>query len=350
MALATEPGLAAKLADYLGSRFGDPVDVVDLVRIWGGASRETYRFKAVPRAGQGAPRPLILRLDPAASLIDTDRRSEFEALRAFRGSGVPVPEVLWLEPDEGVLGGPFMVMAEITGGEAAGPRLMEPPYAAHREAIGQQKWTILGRIAAADPAALGLTSVLQPVLPEQCWRRELDHWEALLEADALEPQPVQRAAIRWMRRNPPPPAQRISVVHGDYRTGNLLVSPQGELLGVLDWEMVHLGDPLEDLAWSFNRVWCFTRDERRGGLLHREDAIALWERASGLKADPAALRWWELLNCLKGQAIWLSAARNFQEGANGGAMMAFAAWMCCNSQDRATLELLGRLETSGARA
>lgn len=89
--------------------------------------------------------------------------------------------------------------------------------------------------------------------------------------------------------------------------------------------MVHLGDPLEDLARSLNRVWCFQRDERRGGLLPREQAIARWEATSGLKADAQALHWWEVLNCLKGQAIWLSAAREFQSGRVCDSMMALAA-------------------------
>jgi aminoglycoside phosphotransferase (APT) family kinase protein len=154
---------------------------------------------------------------------------------------------------------------------------------------------------------------------------------------------VTRAAIRWLLANPPPPAQRISVVHADYRTGNFLVDEQGTIRGILDWELAHLGDPLEDLAWGINRVWCWNRDERAGGLLPKQDAIRIWEAASGLRADPTVLRWWELFSCVKGQAIWLSAAREYHDGTNHDSILALAAWMQCNSQDRATLELLGHL-------
>ena len=109
-----------------------------------------------------------------------------------------------------------------------------------------------------------------------------DHWLRDLDDDELEPQPITRAAIRWLRANPPPPAQRISVVHADYRTGNFLVDERGTIRGILDWELAHLGDPLEDLAWGINRVWCWNRDERAGGLLpkrRRDPHLGGGERA-----------------------------------------------------------------------
>jgi aminoglycoside phosphotransferase (APT) family kinase protein len=121
------------------------------------------------------------------------------------------------------------------------------------------------------------------------------------------------------------------------------VSPDGTIRAILDWEMVHLGDPLEDLAWSLNRSWSFGDRGYAGGLVPRAEAIAAWERASGLVADPRALHWWELLACVKGQAIWLSAARTFESGGQRDLMLAFAAWLLMNSQDRAILELMGHL-------
>jgi aminoglycoside phosphotransferase (APT) family kinase protein len=133
-------------------------------------------------------------------------------------------------------------------------------------------------------------------------------------------------------------------VHGDYRTGNLLFDPAGGVIGVLDWEMVHIGDPLEDLAWGLNRVWRFQNDDRAGGLVPMGDAIRLWEHASGARADRQALRWWEMFSCVKGQAIWVSAAKAFASGGNRDLIMPIAAWMQANSQDRAALELMGHLQ------
>jgi aminoglycoside phosphotransferase (APT) family kinase protein len=209
--------------------------------------------------------------------------------------------------------------------------------------VATRKWTILGEIARADPAALGLTEVMEAPALDACWRRELDHWEAALDKDQAEPLPIVRAAIRWLRANPPAPAQKLSVVHGDYRTGNFLFDETGEIHGVLDWEMSHLGDPLEDLGWSLQPVWTFGRAGQAGGLCDPSLAIAAWERASGLKADPAALHWWILFNCVKGQGIWVGSAAAFNRGGNKAPIMIYPAWWLINAQDRAMLQVMGRL-------
>jgi aminoglycoside phosphotransferase (APT) family kinase protein len=321
------------------------VRVEALERIFGGASRETYRFVLRHRDGGGAvERRLILRRDPPGSLIETERAVEFGAYRAFHGSAVPVPEPLWLEEDTRWLDHPFFVMEELSGLESSPQVLMEPPYTAHAEKLAQQKWSILGEISRADPGPLGLEDVMEPVAPDACWRRELDYWEGRIDADEMCPQPVIRAAIRWLRRNPPPPAQKLSVVHADYRTGNFLVDSDGNIRGILDWEMAHLGDPLEDLAWGINPVWRWAKDERAGGLAPREEAIRIWERSSGLRAESRALRWWEVFSSVKGQAIWISGAREFTAGKNQDLILAFAGWLMGNSQDRAALYDMGKLE------
>ena len=132
-------------------------------------------------------------------------------------------------------------------------------------------------------------------------------------------------------------------MHGDYRTGNFLYDKEGNVRGILDWEMAHLGDPLEDLAWSLNRVWCWGRDSRVGGLTTKEHAIRIWEEASGLRADPEALRWWELFSSVKGQAIWISSGREYQSGKNQDPVLALSGWWLSNAQDRAALETMGKL-------
>jgi aminoglycoside phosphotransferase (APT) family kinase protein len=338
--------LTARLETYLRRRLpsADRLAVSGLARISGGASRETFRFVLdVSTDGRAERRRLILRRDPSGSLIDTDRRIEFAALGAFHGGAVPVPAPLWLEEATEPLGHPFFIMAEIEGGEANPLRLMAPPYLALHAQMAAQKWRILGEIARTDPVACGLAAAFAPIDPNPVWQTELDRWVKVLDEDEIEPQPIQRAAIRWLRRHPPPSPRRLSVVHGDYRTGNLLIGPAGDVLGVLDWEMVHLGDPLEDLAWGINRVWCFLKDERVGGLVTRAEAIRIWEAASGLTAEPAALHWWELFSCVKGQAIWVSAAQAFESGRNRDLIMPIAAWMQANTQDRAALELMGHL-------
>ena len=338
--------LAQRLAVYIAGRMPEAEDVrvSGLDRIHGGASRETSRFVLHWSEG-GAPRQrgLILRRDPPGSLIDTDRRIEFAAYRAFHGTAVPVPEPLWLEEDAAPLDYPFFIMEELSGFEASPQALFAPPYDGHLDRLAERKWTLLGEIAKADPKAIGLTDTLPAVAPADAWRRELDYWESEIDRAEREPQPIMRAVIRWMRANPPPPPDRIHMVHGDYRTGNFLYDAEGAIHGILDWEMGHLGDPLEDLAWGINPVWNWGQGvERVGGLASRADAIAWWERASGLRADPDALHWWELFSCVKGQGIWLSGATEYSHGDNQDPILGMSSWMMGNSQDRAALYLLGR--------
>ena len=341
-----EAELTTRLAGYIAGQMPQARDVAitDVARITGGASRQTYRFTLSWTEADGVARRrgLILRRDPADSLIDTERRVEFEAYRAFHGTGVPVPEMLWLEEGGEALGSPFFVAEEIAGFQAGPGVLWSAPYLETHAILGARKWEILGQIARADPAERGLTAVLPSVKADDCWRRELDHWEEVLDADESEPLPIIRAAIRHLRAAPPPPPQKVGVVHGDYRTGNFLYDDQGGVHGILDWEMCHLGDPLEDLGWSFNPVWYFGRG-MPGGLLPRETAIAVWEQASGLQADPEALKWWELFACVKGQAIWVSSARAWLDGANRDPILVYPAWALINAQDRAALHVMGRL-------
>ena len=337
--------LEARIADYIATKMPEASDIaVDrLARISGGASRETYRFSLSWREhGAAKSRALILRRDPPASLIDTERRIEFEAYRAFYRSAVPVPEMLWLEESSAPLDYPFFIAAEIEGFQAAPALLWTEPYVPSHEKLAERKWTILGEIAKADPVALGLTTVMPEVAPDACWSRELGYWEQVLDEDQTEPLPIIRAAIRWLRANPPPPPKSIAVVHGDYRTGNFLFDTAGEIHGVLDWEMAHLGDPLEDLGWSLNPVWSFGRN-LAGGLVSNALAVSVWERSSGLKADPGALHWWTLFNCVKGQAIWVSSAKAWIDGGNREPIMVYPPWALQNAQDRAALKVMGRL-------
>jgi len=337
--------LASRLEKYLVKKLDAPsLHVSDLARIPGGASRETYRFRARYNAGAGkgeVERALILRRDPPASLIETDRTTEFRAYQAFHRLGLPVPEPISLELSGDVLDRPFFIMEEITGCEVASI-LVPDPYGKHREKIGKQFWTVLGEIAKADIHVIGLADFEGARDPKEAWRHEVARWEKVIDEDEREPQPIARAAIRWLKRNPPPQAQKITVVHGDYRTGNFLFNSAGDIRAILDWEMAHLGDPLEDLGWALDPLWAHGDPTHPAGLLARADAIRTWEAASGLKADPKALAWWETFASLKGLAIWISAACEYAEGRNTDPVNAFSGWYCLAFHNKVLAERLSQ--------
>jgi aminoglycoside phosphotransferase (APT) family kinase protein len=208
----------------------------------------------------------------------------------------------------------------------AGSIMSPDPFGPHRETVGRQFFTVMGQIAAADPRDVGLSDLEGESDIHDVAMHEVARWEKVVDEDEREPQPIVRAAIRWLKRNPPPPAQKISVVHGDYRTGNFLYDDKGTIRAILDWEMAHLGDPLEDLGWAIDPLWSGGNTEMPGGMLPRAEALRLWEKTSGLKADPKALFWWEIFASLKGAAIWVSAACEYAEGRNTDPINAFSGW------------------------
>jgi aminoglycoside phosphotransferase (APT) family kinase protein len=331
--------ISQRLQRYLAAKLGArDLEVTGLARIPGGASRETYRFRA--RYG-GRDRGLILRRDPPASLIETERSTEFRAYQAFHALGLPVPEPIALELENTALDRPFFIMEEIENC-TVGSILAPDPYGTHRDAVGEQFFSNLGRIAKADPGQLGLGDFDGARAAADCWSHELTRWEAVIDEDELEPQPIARAAIRHLKRNPPPAARKISVVHGDYRTGNFLVDGAGHIRAILDWEMAHLGDPLEDLGWALDPLWSHGDPSRPAGTMPRERALAIWEQASGMTVDRAALAWWEIFASLKGLAIWISAAREYAEGRNTDPVNAFSGWYCLAFHNHVLAERLSR--------
>jgi aminoglycoside phosphotransferase (APT) family kinase protein len=331
--------LAERLESYLTRHFGAPTAIEGLSRIPGGASRETYRFDAIVG---GEVRPLILRRDPTGSLIDTDRSLEYLAFQSFHGRA-PVPEPIVLDTEGAELERPFFIMTRVDGGAAASPFTVQP-YHEHAQAIGEAFFAALGAIAATDPAGLPLATATQAPAPGDCWRVALDHWAKVIDADEQHPQPIVRAAIRRLRRDPPPPATAVRVVHGDYRTGNFLHDGQGTILAILDWEMVHLGDPLEDLAWAIDPLWGHYDESRVAGMIPRAEALAIWSQASGLPIDPEALAWWELFSAVKGQAIWTSAGREYRQGGFKDPILAISGWYTARRHDQILADKLMRLE------
>ena len=176
--------------------------------------------------------------------------------------------------------------------------------------IGRQFWTILGRLAAIDHKSVGLESLRNGTLASGFWAIELDRWEGILDDGEAVMEPCLRGALRWLRRNPPPEPAKPAIVHGDYRSGNFLFTPDGQISAILDWEMCHVGDPLEDVSWAIDPFWPITRH------LPLEDGLAQWEAASGLSVDRDALSWWQLFSAVKASVIWTTAASSYASGKN----------------------------------
>ncbi|MEL7039951.1 MAG: phosphotransferase family protein [Pseudomonadota bacterium] len=324
-----EAELAERFAAYAEARLAGArnTQVTEILRIHGGASRQTYSIDLAYEDATGPKtKGLILRRDPPDSLIDTERRVEFAAIQSAYGKhDLPVPEALFLETSSEPLGAPFFVMGRIEGGTPLNPfqiDAVEP----HRSAIGAQFFRHLGAIAALPLQGSALENEIDAPRVDTAWRRELDYWANEIRSNARHPQPVAEAAIRHLERHAPPPAQRLSIVHGDYRTGNFLHDGAGTMTAILDWEMAHIGDPYEDLAWATDLLWCGNDLERAAGFLPWPEAIEIWQAASGCTFDPAAFEWWSLFAHVKALGIWVTSEEAFAQGENDDPILAWSGW------------------------
>ncbi len=289
--------VAAGLAGAAGRHFGKPATIESLARESGGASRQTWTFDAMV---DGERHTLVLRRDPPTigqaggkpdrPATGLDRATEFRVLAAAFKAGVRAPEVLFeLSPQDGL--GEGFVMRRIGGTAIARKLLRDPPYAAARTLIARQLGEILARIHAVDLVDL----------PPLAHREAADHIAGMRRAlDALsQPQPVFELALSWLDRRRPPPIARPLLVHGDYRTGNYLADESG-VTAILDWEGAHLGDPIEDLGWLCVKSWRFGAvDKPAGGFGSREELWQAYERAGGVKVDPARAHWWEVFGTVR---------------------------------------------------
>jgi aminoglycoside phosphotransferase (APT) family kinase protein len=311
-----------RIAAYLAHRMPRATDIVvnDLARIHGGSSQETFRFRACWREnGSTHEQWLVLRREPPAGLVVAARDLEYRVYTALAKSGIPIPKAYFLELESRWLDRPFFIM-ENCPGTAASVVAAANPYGEHSAAIGAQFWRHLGALTTVDHIGVGLQDLRGGRDKGACWGRELDHWEAILDAGEQVIDPAARGAIRWLRRNPPPAPEKLAVVHGDYRTGNFLFTPDGQISAILDWEMCHIGDPLEDIAWALNEYWPMSR------YFPLEEGLDLWEQASGLKIDRAALEWWRLFTPVKASGIWTTAMASFRSGTSKEMILAMSGW------------------------
>ena len=154
----------------------------------------------------------------------------------------------------------------------------------------------------------------------------MDKWVTVIKEDSISIEPILEAGIRKLYKKPPNEPSKRSLVHGDYRNGNFLFN-ENKITGILDWEMAHIGDPLEDLGWALSPIWSWQDPSKPAYLIDRQASLSAWEGSSGLTIDKNDLKWWELFACVKGMAIWISAGNEFKTGKNVDPINLFSPWI-----------------------
>ncbi len=283
---------------------GGPLLTVE--RLSGGASQELWSLDVGDAA---APRGYVLRRSPGGG---PERASacglatEAAVITAAGAAGVPVAAVAHvLTPEDGL--GPGFI-AERVGGEALGRRVVrDAMFADVRPRLAAECGAILARIHATPLETL-------PPLERRTPVQAIAGLRALL-ASTGQARPVAELALRWLDDHAPASAA-LTLAHGDFRTGNFLLEPMG-VRAVLDWEGVHLGDPMSDLGWLCAPAWRFgVRALPVGGFGTRGDLFAGYERESGRRANPEAVRFWEVFAMLRWSLICVGFGAEFTSGAD----------------------------------
>lgn len=315
------------LRAYLVSQIPGARDlaVSNIARIPGGASRETWSFDVRwVEDGHPVERSYIARRDPPASLLDSNNDLEFELYTALAQTDIPAPRVHWIDREGAAVERPFYVMERLAGATDARTLASSPEYADIRGEIARQKASILARIHTLDIASVPSLDV--PSAGEPPALHEIARWERTMRADMLEPQPVLELAFNWLKRHMPPPPSRLALVHGDYRTGNFLYDRE-RITGILDWEMAHAGDPVEDIGWVVMKSWRWAGDDRVGGLCEREDFIRMYEEAGGVHVEPATLKFWEVFSNVKFAIIFITGTKAIVGGKTPDLLLAVTGFI-----------------------
>ncbi|HUR76385.1 MAG TPA: phosphotransferase family protein [Acidimicrobiales bacterium] len=291
----------------------------------GGASRETWSFAADGRA-------LILRRDPpgAGSQFGGALEREAALLRAAASTGVPVPDVIAHGDGTDGIGAPYIVMNHVEGETIARRILREDAYAGAREIMARQCGEILAAVHRIPVDAA-------PGLPEGDALEKYAGVYAMFD----QPHPTFDLAIKWLRERRPD-STRQTVVHGDFRNGNLIIGAEG-VRAVLDWELTHVGDPIEDLGWLCANAWRFGGELPVGGFGTYDDLIAGYEAASGETVDRDALNWWEAVANLTWGVMCMMQAHTHRSGAVRSVELAAIGRRVCETE----WDLLGNFDAAG---
>ncbi len=312
-----------RLSAFLQKRLVGEFTVSDVRPLAGGSSKEQFAFRLQCRNEQGAARDetLVLRMRPAESIVETHPLREFQAMKAA-AAVMPVPAVHWCDPDGAELGQPALIASFAEGitrppsegvytpRQGFGPRyraLLAPQFIRYFAELAKFDWRGC-EISAFDPPKEGSN---EGVIKEINW------WERVWEEDSVEPNPLMTLAARWLRENAPP-IDHVSFVHRDFRGGNFLFLPDtGRITAILDWELVHLGDRHEDIAFLFSPLFS-EKDENgvelMGGFYPRAIFIREYERLSGLPVDPAKLAYYDVFSCWRGAMNALATAPRIMMG------------------------------------
>jgi aminoglycoside phosphotransferase (APT) family kinase protein len=306
---------------YLRVKMPEAQDLklTDFTQVTGGWSHHIYVFDASwNENGRDTTRGMCLRKDPGAGLLRelSSLKQQYRVLQALEATILPTPRIYWYEEDPKLLGGPFLIMEKIEG-EVPNPwsRVGKEAYAeaARRGKLPRSFVETLAALHNLDWRAAKLEFMGVPDQGNDFALREIAKWESLVEQSQHKPEPVLTELLMWLKSNAPP-VQRLALVHGAYRTGNLIIRDDA-IAAVVDWELQVIGDPMYDVAYVLSDL------NREGSpllscLVERDFFLDYYQRLTGLTVDLKVCRYYEILYMMRSAAFWISASSLFAEGKN----------------------------------
>jgi aminoglycoside phosphotransferase (APT) family kinase protein len=313
-------------------------EIFGLRRSGTGSSRENWPFDAAWSAdGVRTTHQPLMRRDPPVSVVDTARSTEFGLLRSLADTAIPAPLVHWLDDEGEHLFRPTMIVSRYEGSAHRAVLRDSDPMRLGRDrqlALAQDLCDLIGDVHGLDIDAIGLRGIFEAPIPTPA-EHELTRWEGELDKDELEPHPALRLAAGWLRDHLPPAPARTVLVHGDYRPANVLIE-DGRVAVLLDWELAHLGDPLDDLGWYTAPL--YAREHFVPGSWEPADFVRRYTARTGTPVDPAGLHFWQVMSTFRLAIMALTGIRAFV--VNGADRSAATA-------DRVIKQVLDGLLTDG---
>jgi aminoglycoside phosphotransferase (APT) family kinase protein len=278
-----------RMTAYLAARL--PHDggilVTKVHKLLGGLSKETFIIDAEV---DGVPMPMVMRRDIALSSVAGSVMDEVPVLRALHGHGLAVPELLLAEPDRGIFGEAFSITRKAPG-VAASSNLQGLTMRGDQQNAARALAGFLGSLHRVDAGALGLQKPFfdSGLSMADCVLREIEFYETAWFNRSHRPSPTMSAAFAWLRANIPPSSGPARIIHGDAGLHNMMLN-DGKISVMLDWELAHMGDPVEDLAYC--RTWV---DQA----LPWEEFLEIYYGHGGLTYRPEHQRFFTVLSNLR---------------------------------------------------
>lgn len=317
------PDVAERLRRLLDAE-GEHGKVRNVRRMGGGASKEQFLFDLLREDGNAET--LVLRMDPLEGIVETCRTREAELIHAIDGT-VPAPTIAFVDGDGRYMGQPAMVARFLRGAtkprdSVAGPSGVGIIIGERASAaLIPQYYDNLIAIHGFDFAAADLPSYAVPragTTEAALW--QLNYWARVLDDDQIEPSPLLAYTACWLRERAPVCAAPV-LLHGDYRLGNFMFDEDTlEMTAVLDWELAHIGDFHEDVAYSLEPLFCSRNAQGEplvASMMTVETFLAGYAERSGRTIDPAVLHWYHVLNSFKLSVMnFASGVRAARDGTN----------------------------------